>query len=84
MEFRAPPAIPKFIDTSTSQAIDELFPCDSSSSALARYGGTGFEMGGGGEIVKRVQGRIDHGLTTPTTCSGASAETASITPLEIS
>ncbi len=27
----------------TSQAIDELFSCDSSSSALARYGRTGFE-----------------------------------------
>ena len=41
-DFRAPIAIPKFIDT--SQAIDELSSCDSSSSsALARYGGTGFE-----------------------------------------
>ena len=40
-DFRALPAIPKFIDT--SQAIDELSSCDSSSSALARYGGTGFE-----------------------------------------
>ena len=40
-DFRAPPAIPKFIDT--SQAIEELSSYDSSSSALARYGGTGFE-----------------------------------------
>ena len=28
-DFRAPPAIPKFIDTSTSQAIDELSSYDS-------------------------------------------------------
>ncbi len=40
-DFRAPPAMPKFIDTSL--AIDELSSCDSSASALARYGGTGFE-----------------------------------------
>ena len=40
-DFRAPPAIAKFIYT--SQAINELFSCDS-SSALARYGGTGFEL----------------------------------------
>ena len=40
-DFRAPPAITKFIDN--SQDTYELSSCDSSSSALARYGGTGFE-----------------------------------------
>ena len=40
-DFKAPPPIPKFIDT--SQTIDEPSSYDPSSSALARYGGIGFE-----------------------------------------
>jgi hypothetical protein len=41
-DFRAPPPIPKFIDT--TEALDELPSYDSSSSfAPWRYGGTGFE-----------------------------------------
>jgi hypothetical protein len=40
-DFRAPPPIPKFIDT--TEALDELPSYDSSSFAPWRYGGTGFE-----------------------------------------
>jgi len=40
-DFRSPPPIPTFIDT--TEALDELPSYDSSSFAPWRYGGTGFE-----------------------------------------